>query len=264
MKHGLRKIASAILLVITLTACSQGAATPTAAPVDTGATQVVALPTVAPSDPCANEYFPVKNNATYTYSSTGSPSGPYTFTRTITNARPDGFTLTSQFKNLELNQDWSCKPEGLVANQLGATDATSMLAFEKFTDLQGSNITGVVLPPGMAPGAEWIYSLDIQGVEKVKEGTPATMTGHTAIAYTVGNKESVTVPAGTFEAIAIEVSTVIDFNVVTPAKTIKLSIDSSYTLWYAPGVGWVKSSGNGKLGGQEYFETIVLESYSIP
>jgi hypothetical protein len=260
MKHGLRKIASAILLVITLTACSQ-AATPTPAPIDPGATQVVALPTVASSDPCANEYFPVKNNASYTYSSTGSQYGPYSFTRKVTNAHTDGFTLASKFRDLEIVQEWSCKPEGLVANILGATDATSMLAFDKFTDLRGSNISGAVLPPSITPGMEWTYALDIAGTQKTnKTASPATMTGRVALTYTAGNKENITVPAGTFEAIAIEVSTVIDFVVAGQENTI----DSTYTLWYAPGVGWVKSSGNGKLGGQEYFETIVLESYSIP
>lgn len=264
MKNGFTKIASAILLVTTLTACGLGVETPTAVPVDPGAEPVVVLPTAQPSDPCANEYMPVKNNATYTYSSAGSPSGPYTFTRTITNVRADGFTLNSNIKNQELAQEWFCKPEGLVPGQLGATDATSMLAFEKFTDLKASNVSGAFLPPAITPGMEWTHAMDIQGIEKTKDGAPASMTGRVAITYTAGNKESVTVPAGTFEAIAIEVSTVIDFDVTTQSNVITLTIDSTYTVWYAPGVGWVKSNGYGKLGGQDYVETIVLESYTIP
>jgi hypothetical protein len=263
MKNGLHKIAGAILLVFTLTACGLGAA-PTAVPVDPAATPVAALPTAKPSDPCANEYFPVKNNVTYNYSSTGSPSGPYSFTVATSNVRADGFSLTSKFKKLELLQEWACKPEGLVATQLGATDATSILAFEKFTDLKASNISGIILPAAITPGLEWVHALDIQGTEKVLEGTPSTMTGRVATTYTAGNKESVTVPAGTFDAIAIEVNTVIDFHVTKQGNTINLTVDSTYTVWYAPGVGWVKSSGYGKLGGQEYFETIVLDSYNIP
>lgn len=264
MKNVFRVTASAILLITLLTACGPKV-TPTAAPVAPGETPAVALPTAQPGDPCANEYFPVKNNATFTYSSTGSPSGPYTFTDTITNVRADGYTLSAQLKKQPFTQEWSCTPSGLVALQLGAKDATSILAFEKFTDLKASNVSGVVLPPSITPGAEWAYALDIAGLEKVQAGeTPATMTGRVSVTYLAGNKETVTVPAGTFEAIAIEVSTVIDFNVVTPSNTVKLSVDSTYIVWYAPGVGWVKASGNGKLGGQEYVETIVLESYSIP
>jgi hypothetical protein len=258
MKKELIKTASIIFLVVSLTACGKGPE-PTAPPVDPG---VVIIPTAQPGDPCANEYIPVKNNTIYNYSSTGSPSGSYSFTRTITNVRADGFTVDTKFKNQDLPQEWSCKPEGLVPTQLGATDATSILAFEKFTNLTAANITGFVMPPAVTPGAEWNYALDIQGTEKVQEGNPATMTGRVAINYVAGNKESVTVPAGTFDAIAIEVSTVIDFNVVSGSNTVKLSLDSTYTVWYAPGVGWVKSNGYGKLSGQDYVETIVLESYT--
>jgi hypothetical protein len=263
MKKVLHKIASAILLVTTLTGCSLGGGTPTQAPVASGATQAVVLPTAQPSDLCANEFFPVKNNATYTYSSSGGPSGSYSFTRTVANVRADGFTLASKYKNLELTQEWLCQPEGLVSTQLGAADATSLLAFEKFSDLQGTNVSGVILPSSITPGAEWTYAIDIQGSETVKS-TPANMTGHVAVSYIAGNKESITVPAGTFEAIAIDASTRITFNIVTQSNTDKISIDSTYTIWYAPGVGWIKSSGNGKFGGQAYFETIVLESYTIP
>jgi hypothetical protein len=258
MKKEMIKTASIIFLVVSLTACGKGPE-PTAPPVTPG---VLVIPTAQPGDPCANEYIPVKNNTTYNYSSTGSPSGSYSFTRTITNVRADGFTVNTKYKNQDFPQEWSCKPEGFVPTQLGATDATSILAFEKFTNLTAANITGFVMPPTVTTGAEWNYALDIQGTEKVQEGIPATMTGRVTINYVAGNKESVTVPAGTFDAIAIEVNTVIDFNVVSGSNTIKLSLDSTYTVWYAPGVGWVKSNGQGRLSGQDYVETIVLESYT--
>jgi predicted small lipoprotein YifL len=262
MKKELLKIAGTLLLVISLTACGQGG-TPTAPPATT-APEVVALPTAQPGNPCANEYFPIKENATYNYSSAGSPSGPYTFTRTISNVREKVFSMQTQYKNQNIIQKWECKPKGLTPTDLGATDAASMLAFDKFANLSATNVTGIVLPTAITPGSKWNYALDIQGTEKTTQGTPATMTGHVTIDYVAGNKESVTVPAGTFDAVAIQVTTAINFNVVTGSGTVKLSVDSTYTLWYAPGVGWVKASGNGKLGGQEYVETIVLESYTIP
>lgn len=260
MKREYVRIASIILMIVSLAACGKSVE-PTQAPVDPGN---VVLPTAQPGDPCANEYFPIKNEATYTYSSTGSPSGPYSFFRTINNIRADGFTIVTNYKNQNLVQEWSCKSEGLVPTQLGATDVTSILAFEKFTNLTGTNIIGFVFPPVISPGAEWTYALDIQGTEKVLEGSPAFMTGRVSFSYVTGNKESVTVPAGTFDAISIEVSTVIDFNIDSGGTIATLSIDSTYNIWYAPGIGWVKSNGYGKLGGQDYVETIVLESYKIP
>ena len=178
--------------------------------------------------------------------------------------RENGFKLVTQYNDQNISQEWLCKGDGLTPTELGAADATSMLAFDKFTDLTAANVSGFALPPVITPGAEWNYALDIQGIEKAKGGTPATMTGRVAVNYIGGNKESVTVPAGTFEAYAIEVNTVIDFNVVSGGNTVKLSVNSTYTVWYAPGVGWVKASGFGKLGGQDYVETIVLDSYTIP
>lgn len=248
------------LLVIFLTACGNPAE-PTQLPVDSGG---VVIPQAKPGDPCKNEYFPLKEKAKYTYSSTGSTSGPYRFVKSIRNIKTDEFAIRTKLKGRNIIQKWSCKPEGLVPSQLGINDVTSILAFEKFTDLTATNITGFVLPPVISSGAEWNYALDIQGKETVTEATPGAMTGHVAMNYIAGKEESVTVPAGTFDAIAIEVRTVIHFKVVTGDNLDKLSVASTYTVWYAPGIGWVKSSGYGKVGGQDYVETIVLESYTIP
>ena len=262
MKNVFRIFASAILLATILSACGTKA-TPTPAPVDSGTGPVVVLPTAQPSDPCANEYFPVKNNATWNYSSTGSPSGPYKFTNTVANVRADGFTLNYQFGTIAYTQEWACTSQGLIAQQLGPNNATSILAFEKFTNLQASNVSGVIIPPNIIENAEWSHAFDVQGTQNSPKGT-ANMIGRVATTYTAGKKESVTVPAGTFDAITVEVNTVIDFTVVTQSNTVKLSINSTYTFWYAPGVGLVKSSGYGRLGGQDYTETILLDSYTLP
>lgn len=258
MKKDLLKITGILLLVVSLAACGQGAA-PTSIPA-TEAPEGAVIPTAQATNPCLNEYFPVKENATFNYSSTGGPTGPYSFTRVIKAVQENTFSLNTKFKDQDYIQKWLCKSDGLAPNEMGATDATSILAFDKFTNLTTANVTGFILPRTITPGAEWSYALDIQGTDKVQNGA---MTGNVSIIYIAGNKESVTVPAGTFEAIAIEVNTTIDFKVATGTK-VKFSADSIYTIWYAPGVGWIKASGHGKLGGQEYVETIVLESYSIP
>ena len=266
MKNVIRTLALAAVLALSLAACGLGGGTPTPAPVaaDPGVSQPVVLPTAAPSDPCANEYFPVKLNATWSYSSSGSPSGPYQLFDTITEVRPDGFTLNSQFRKNPRIQPWSCRSEGLAATQLAINNATSILAFEKFSDLTSSNVSGVNIPVTIAPGMEWAYAFDIAGTE-MRQGVPGgAMTGRIASTYLAGNKESVTVPAGTFEAIPIQVDTVIDFSVASQSGPVSLTLTSSYTYWYAAGIGWVKASGSGRLGGQEYFETIQLDAYTIP
>jgi hypothetical protein len=91
------------------------------------------------------------------------------------------------------------------------------------------------------------------------------MTGHISMIFKAGKAESVTVPAGVFDAIAVEVKIVSEFKILSASgQAKKISAHNAYTVWYAPGVGWIKSNGSGNLNGQEYFETIVLESYKVP
>jgi predicted small lipoprotein YifL len=267
MKPVIRTLSLAAVLALTLTACGLlGGGEPTPAPVatDPGVSQPVVLPTAAPGNPCANEFYPVKLNATWFYISSGSPSGSYQLLNTITEVRPDGFTLTSQFRKKPRVQTWDCRSEGLAATQLIADNATSIAAFEKFPTIKASNISGVNIPVTITPGMEWTYAFDISGTEGRKGAPGGAMTGRIASTFLAGNKESVTVPAGTFDAIPIEVNTVIDFTVQDAAGTVTLTLDSSYTYWYVPGIGWVKATGYGKLGGQDYFETIEMNSYTIP
>jgi hypothetical protein len=140
------------------------------------------------------------------------------------------------------------------------------MAFEGFTDITASNVTGVSVPANLNPGMEWTYAFDMQGTEKVTAGQPAgTMTGHVDISYKALKIESVTVPAGTFDAIAIEVHTISKFNIASATEEAqKITIDSVYTYWYAPGVGWIKANGMGTLNGQKYYETVVLDGYRLP
>jgi predicted small lipoprotein YifL len=266
MKKILLKTASILLLVVFLTACGNNS-TPTAIPGgDVSApTDVAAIVPTAQTDPCGNLYFPVQNKASYTYSSSGSPAGAYTFRNIISNASANGFTLTTKFNALPITQNWECKPEGVLAAGLGLTDAVSSLALEQFTNLTASNITGISLPANLAPGMEWAYALDLQGTEIVKEGQPAgNMTGHISMTFKARNAESVTVPAGVFDAIAVDVTIVSEFKILNASgQSQKISAHNNYTVWYAPGVGWIKSNGSGNLNGQEYFETIVLEAYKV-
>lgn len=270
MKNGYRQIASVMLLLAFILAACGAKATPTPdLPVAVEPTQPVAVAQPTSErvpDACGNPYYPVKNKANYTYSSSDSPAGAFSFRNIISDASAAGFTINIKYRKLTPIQTWACKPEGLVANGPGFTDASSTLAFDRFATITATNITGVTLPANLAPGMEWTYAADLQGTEKVAEGQPAgTMTGHTDITYKALQMENVVVPAGTFDAIAIEVHTVSEFNIVSPSgETQKISIDSVYTYWYAQGIGWIKSNGTGTLNGQEYYETIVLDAYKVP
>jgi hypothetical protein len=261
MKNAYQAITLAFVFVAFLTACGTGV-TPTPAAVETATSAPVVLPTAAPSAPCANAYYPVVANTRWAYSSTGSPSGPYEFVERVNEVRPDGFTLTSQFRKIPSSVEWSCRPEGLVPLNMVVDNATSILAFQKLTDVKVTNITGSVIPPDITSGMKWNYAIDVEATQKSQSGVASPVTGHIAAAYTAGNTESITVPAGTYDTIAVSVKMTIDFVVKGPNGDSKINLKSEYTYWYAAGVGWVKATGNGNLGGQQYFETLVLTTFS--
>jgi hypothetical protein len=261
MKNAFRAIALAFVFVALLTACGTGA-TSTPVALETATNIPVALPTAAPSDPCANTYYHVQPNTRWAYSSTGSPSGPYEFVEKINEVRPDGFILSSQFRKVPSSIEWACRPEGLVPLAMIVDNATSILAFQKLIDVKVTNITGSIIPPTMTPGMQWNYAIDVEAAQKAQGGVTSPVTGHISTTYTAGNMESITVPAGTYDTIAVNVKMTIDFVVKGPNGDSKINLNSDYTYWYAAGVGWVKASGNGNLGGQEYFETLVLTSFS--
>lgn len=265
MKQVIRVLAGASIAVFTLTACGFGAAPAPTATLLPGQTPVVVLPTAAPGDPCQNEYFPVRAGATWTYASSGSPSGAFSFRKMVGEVQPGQFGVSTDVNGKNLRENWQCRPEGLVAQSMVLMDATSLLALNKFTEMQVSNVSGLNLPPAITAGAAWSISYDVQGTEKDQTGAViSTMTGQVIISFTATGKESVTVPAGNFDAMAISMGTVINFVITQAGGTVNLNATSNYTIWLAPGVGWVKSSGTGTLGSSDYFETIELQAFSIP
>jgi hypothetical protein len=245
---------------------TQTATVPTAT-FDTTTTQVPAVTDGAPpageAGLCNNTYFPVVDGATWTYQSTGGPVGSYGFTDTITSVRDDGFTLTSQFDELTRTQEWGCTREGLVALQLGGTSAATLNSQEMQVNLDVSNVSGISFPSSVEPGDTWQHALEFTG-SMVVGGQEIEANGSAQSTFTAIGMESVTVPAGTFNAMKVRVDSTINITGVFQGVSLPLTITSPYDYWFAPGVGWVKASGTGDVAGQSFTESIELQSYNIP
>jgi len=275
-----KPILSLWLIIIFITACSSpSTASPTEPqPTETQAPQ--ATPTqVATEAPaataqgsdtpaaaegsCANAYYPVREGATWSYRSTGGPTGEYSFTDTITSVRADGFTLSSQFGELTRTQEWACKPEGLVALQLGGTSAATLNSQNMQLNLEVKNVSGVTFPATINVGDQWQHNLDFEGKMTVanQEGTA---TGNAQTNFKALGNESVTVPAGTFDALKIQIDTTLNINVSVQSVSVPVTFSGSYTYWFVKDVGWVKASGTGSVSGTSFSETIELQSYNIP
>jgi hypothetical protein len=222
-----------------------------------------AIPPVAGNAACANPYYPVREGATWTYQSTGSPVGNYSFTDTITAVREDGFTLTSQFNELTRTQEWDCKPEGLIALQMGGPAAAALNSQDMELKLEVKNVTGVTFPSTISAGDQWQHNLEFVGQMGIA-GQSGEATGNAQSSFSAIGIESVTVPAGTFDAMKIQIDTTLNINVTFQGLNVPVSFTGNYSYWFAPNIGWVKATGNGGMAGQTFTENIELQSYNIP
>jgi hypothetical protein len=266
----MRTIPSLLLLMAFISACSlPGNAAPTQIIPVTEEPQATELPGPSDATPaaregfCANAYYPVSEGATWSYKSTGSPAGDYSYTDTVTSVRADGFTLSSQFEDVTRTQEWTCKPEGLVALQLGGPSAATLNTQNMQLNLSVNNVSGVTFPSEITTGKEWQHMLEFEGDLDIA-GTPAEATGAAESNFTALGTESVTVPAGTFDAMKIQVNSTITINASFQGVSMPVAFSGQYIFWFAQGVGSVKADGTGEIAGTSFTETIELQSYNIP
>jgi hypothetical protein len=218
----------------------------------------------ATSTLCNHELYPVRAGASWTYASSGSPDGNFTYTDTITNVRADGFTLNSQFDGLTRTQEWLCETGGLKALQLGGGPSAVITTQNAAAELTTPDVTGISLPAQIPIGTQWQYSLTMQGATAMPGDQHAKSTGvFTSTMQAIGI-EAITVPAGSFEAVKIHVKSSMQVSAEFQGMQVPISINASSMVWYAPGVGFIKSIENSDFGGTPYTSTTELQSYIIP
>ena len=272
-----RKVGSLLLALLFLIACAPQGSRPTqqatqtieltSQPGDTPTASAQSTSTqtqsTSPTRLCSNVYYPVREGATWTYKNTGSPAGEFNFTDTVRSVRADGFTLTSQLNELTWTQEWACQPEGLVALELGGAPAVTLTAQGIDLDLEINSVSGVTFPREITAGDQWQHTLDFDG-QVALAGQSGEAQGNALTRFTALGNETVTVPAGTFEARKIQVEPSLNFNVGFRGFSLPVTVGGTYTYWFVPTVGWVKASGTGNFAGQSLSETIELQSYHIP
>ncbi len=218
-----------------------------------------------PAGLCANNLIPVKEGATWTYTNNVGASDAEQFTAAISEVRPDGFTVElSSAGNPTLRQDWLCKPEGLVASGFGSGQGFMGINVAGIdADLSTSNASGVILPPNVQQGTQWPFGIDISG--KLSQGSlSANLDGKITSSMQAVGSESVTVPAGTFNAVKVQGTGNVQINATYQGIPLPFGSTVNMTFWFAPGVGWIKSTVSGELVGTSFSDTTELQSYHIP
>ncbi|MBI5933630.1 MAG: hypothetical protein HY867_07970 [Chloroflexi bacterium] len=250
------------ILLLTSLACSlSGAGTPASAPVDgiaptpepASAPTVAASPTPQPTD-CFNAYYPVKAGATWTYQMSGTSAD--TFTHSIVSASDKEFTDQDAFgSGTTRTGQWRCEGGNLISLTPGGGSAAVVAAGVVFNFTVTEN-TGVTVPADMGVGSAWSQDIKFEGKQDVG-GIQLDTKNEAATSCTAIGRESVTVPAGTFDALKVECISKITITVAGMAPFV---IEGPSTAWYAEGIGMVKTVGSG--GGYE--ATIELTTYQIP
>jgi hypothetical protein len=166
--------------------------------------------------------------------------------RTILKEKPDLSDWADE--KVMIESDYRCKPEGLVRAEF-ANRVRESLSNTKFKTLK---MAGVSYPNEIEwkIGKKWQiwFLVEMQNAKTTpaKLGTRATYT----FQYEIIGRESITVPAGTFEAFKVRGVDSVRIHVNNTGfkmpmnQTLKSSVKSLY--WYAKDIGLVKSLQEGE------------------
>jgi hypothetical protein len=162
------------------------------------------------------------------------------------------------------NQERACKPEGLVAHSLGTGQTALGLSLQCIkADLIASDASGLTLPAKVEPGMKWPYGLDV--ADSMSQGNlAADVKGSISTTTQAIGTESVSIPAGTFDAMKIASISTCTVSANYHGLAIPVNSTINTTFWFAPGVGWIKSAETGEVVGASLNSTTELQSYKIP
>lgn len=239
-----------LVLAFAQLACGLGATSPGSGS-GSGSGAPVAAGSV--SGPCANDLWPVKAGATWTTSGQVLTGG-FTRTTTITSVGANSFEAktvdTTPSRTITSKASWQCTTAGLVEDggPLGAVFSGGSGA----ATIKTLSSTGVTLPAHVQAGDSWSQVATMQF-----STSQGSSTGTLTYSLKAIGMETVSVPAGSFSAMKIQVSA------VSQGLALVISIDGFE--WWAPGVGEVQESDNASINGHPISSlTGALQSYKLP
>jgi hypothetical protein len=253
-----------IALLLALAACQVGSPAPEA---DTtlpseGEVTESAPPAEAAAEntagACANPYLPIITGAAWNYKLTGPI--PDTFTRKITAVEADGFTDQDVFDSgVTRTGKWNCENGDLIALSPSGGDSSNVSAEGISVDFQTTALEGVTLPASIKPGDSWSQSLTLEGTQTIN-GVTYPAINQVNISCNATGTESVTVEAGTFQAMRMECQVTFDITLTIDGNATQNTLTIHNTNWNAENIGLVKTVTTG--GGLD--SVTELTSYTIP
>ena len=210
---------------------------------------------------CDSPYFPVREGWVWTYQSTTTPTS--TYQQSYPEVGPDSFTQQTRIDGNTLTSHWTCNETGYMSLDDQRVSGVGMSGFK----ISNASVKGSRWPKGnLNVGTKWSYEYSFQGSGEGMD-MMFTLKGEEEV---VG-QETVTVPAGTFQAWKIKSTTTstVSNPMLDALKQqmeaagnqmpegmpmmdfMKPVVTESFS-WVAEGVGTVKSVA-------DKFETVLLE-----
>lgn len=191
---------------------------------------------------CESKYYPIQDDATWTYSLAGAAESIATMSTDP--ADESEFTVTVSTLDGTSQQKGHCTDEGVAFWDEAGLSAIFQSLAGTTTATTISNV-GISLPHEIEPGDTWNQTLSVAGSDS---GLVSVTANFEALGY-----ETITVSAGDFDAIKIQRSSTVQFG--------GNQIVEETTEWYAEDVGLVKRETN--LPGMPVLP-LELVTYDIP
>jgi len=254
------------VLVLSMLACNLGNSPDPTVPLPQDTTNESVPNTEAPADTsssstsgaCTNPYMPIITGASWSYKLTGPVSD--TFTRSITSVEADSFADQDVFGTGVTRQSkWNCDNGNLVALNPADGGSSTINTEDYSVDFQTTALSGETLPATVNAGDTWEQTMTLEGTQSINETIIPTKNQFSNTCKAIGI-ESVTVEAGTFDAMKVECLTVMDLTITMNDNPIQQNLTLNNVNWYVENIGLVKTTTTG--GGLD--SMVELTTYSIP
>ena len=208
---------------------------------------------------CTNPYLPIVAGATWNYKLTGPASD--TFTHSILSVEESSFVEQDVFGvGVTRQGTWNCENGSLIAlDPPSGASANINTDNNVSVDFETKDQSGVTLPASINAGDAWSQSLTLEGTQTINGTSFPASNQFTSDCEAIG-VESVTVEAGTFEAMRVECQITMNVSLTMGDTPIASTLDLAGTNWYVENVGLVKTL----TTGMGLDSTTELVSYNIP
>jgi hypothetical protein len=102
----------------------------------------------------------------------------------------------------------------------------------------------------------------VEGEQTIEGGAAATTEGRIRMRFEAAGLESVSVEAGDYRALEVNLRISFDLTADVEGVTVPFSFDAEGTIWYAEGVGAVKSTPRGSIFGGRVTATVELTAFA--